>query len=187
MDEIIQGGPGRHLVEKKRSARNVPQAKIEAFLNYLANSCNVTRSARRAGLAYSTLYDMRHRDEAFAARWQAALAAGYDRLEMALVEAALLATGAVDIDDEADGAETGHAETGHAETGGAVPDPPLVAPAMSVEQAMTLLRRHHASVQGGKGRGSRPGKGRMPTSAETDAAIAERLAILRRQRGWDAL
>lgn len=183
MGEIIQGGPDRYLVEKERSARNVPQEKIEAFLSYLADSCNVTRSARRAGLAYSTLYDMRHRDEAFAARWQAALVAGYDRLEMALVEAALLATGATAImDDEAidDGAIEDAA-------GDAVREPQWVAPAMSVEQAMTLLRRHHASVQGGKGRGSRPGKGRMPTSAETDAAILERLAILRRQRGWDAL
>jgi hypothetical protein len=183
MDEIIQGGPSRYLVEKERSARNVPPEKIEAFLRYLADSCNVTRSARRASLAYSTLYDMRQRDEAFAVRWQAALEAGYDRLEMALVEAALLATGAAAAIDS----EAGDGEAGDGEAGNAVPEPQLVAPAMSVEQAMTLLRRHHASVQGGKGRGSRPGKGRMPTSAETDAAIRERLAILRRQRGWDAL
>lgn len=52
MDEIIQGAADRYLVKKQRSARNVPRAKIEAFLGYLGDSCNVTRSARRAGLAY---------------------------------------------------------------------------------------------------------------------------------------
>lgn len=115
---------------------------------------------------------MRRRDAAFAARWQAALDAGYHRLEMALVRTALAAVEGLPGENAAAADDAAAAE----------PDEPIQP--MTVDQAIHLLKLHHASVQGGKARSIRPGNGSMPTSEETDAAILRRYAVLRRQRGW---
>ena len=52
------------------------------FLQALAETSNVTRSARAAGVAPSRAYKTRREDRAFAAQWRAALVEGYDHLEM---------------------------------------------------------------------------------------------------------
>lgn len=110
---------------------------------------------------------MRQRDAAFAAEWQRALDDGYQRLEMGLLQAALAV-----VEGRADKSEAQN---------GAVIEP------MTMDQALRVLGRHEASVQGGKLRSLRPGRGKMPTPEETNEAILERYAVLRRQRGWDML
>ncbi len=60
--------------------------KLELFLTRLAETSNVSASANEADLATATVYARRRSDPAFAQRWFDALAEGYDRLEMDLLE-----------------------------------------------------------------------------------------------------
>ena len=60
-------------------------AKYEAFLEYLAESSNVTRSANRADISTGSVYQKRRQDPAFARKWLAALYEGYLHLEMEVV------------------------------------------------------------------------------------------------------
>ncbi len=168
MDLVVMGGKNRLLVKTKRSRRETSQRSRDAFILSLSETCNVSLSAERAGIALSTVYKMRRRDAAFAAAWQRALDDGYQRLEMGLVQAALAAV---------------EGQRPDATDGG---DRPIVEP-MTMDQALRLLGRHEGSVRSGRLKTNRPGKGRMPTSEETDEAILKRLAVLRRQRGWDQL
>ena len=64
--------------------RGRPQASpdcVKAFLDELAESGAVAIAAERAGLHRSTLYGLRRRNRDFAARWDAALQLGLDRLQ----------------------------------------------------------------------------------------------------------
>jgi hypothetical protein len=64
--------------------RGRPQASpdcVKAFLDELAESGAVAIAAERAGLHRSTLYDLRRRNKDFAARWDAALQLGLERLQ----------------------------------------------------------------------------------------------------------
>lgn len=171
MDLVVMGGKSRLLVKAKRSRREISQRSRDEFILSLSETCNVSLSAERAGMALSTVYKMRQRDAAFAAAWLRALDDGYQRLEMGLVQAALAAV-------EGPPADTG--------ASGEARNRPVVEP-MTMDQALRLLGRHEGSVRGGRFKTNRPGKGRMPTSEETDEAILKRLAVLRRQRGWDQL
>lgn len=94
------------------------------FLDALGASANVTRAARVSGFSTNAIYSRRRLDPGFAARWQSALAQGYARVEMALLR---------------------RAEEGAA---GAAPDPSIPLPAMTVSEALTLLKMHQASVTG---------------------------------------
>lgn len=169
MDRVVVGsGKNRLLTEKRPSPRAISQRKRDDFITHLSETCNVTLSAERVGVAFATFYKIRRRDAAFAAAWQSALDDGYRRLEMGLLNAALAVV-------------EGQRPEGDAADAGRV-----IAP-ISVDQALRVLGRHEDSVRGGKLRGLRPGKGKMPTSEETDEAILSRLAVLSRQRGWDQL
>lgn len=168
MDLVVKSGKGRLLVKTKRSPREISQRRRDEYIRHLSETCNVSLSAECAGIALSTVYSIRQRDPAFAAAWQRALDDGYQRLEMGLVQAALMTV---------EGPRAEENET---------PKAAIVEP-MTMDQALRLLGRHEGSVHGGRFRGNRPGKGKMPTSEETDEAILKRLAVLRRQRGWDKL
>lgn len=52
------------------------------FLDHLAESSNVTRSAEHAGVDVSRAYRLRRAQPDFARQWQIALAEGYSHLEM---------------------------------------------------------------------------------------------------------
>ncbi|MEM6856826.1 MAG: hypothetical protein AAF559_03070 [Pseudomonadota bacterium] len=52
------------------------------FLDFLAESSNVSESARRAGINPSRAYKVRREEPAFARQWLAALWEGYMHLEM---------------------------------------------------------------------------------------------------------
>ena len=55
------------------------------FLDYLAESSNVSESARKAGANPSRAYKLRREDPEFARKWLAALYEGYLHLEMEVV------------------------------------------------------------------------------------------------------
>lgn len=173
MEEIIRAGKTRLPMKVRPSGRRVPQKRIDDFLVRLAESCNMSLAARQAGVSTSMIYRLRARDAAFAAAWQDAIEGGYQRLELGLIEAALARVGKGVEDAAPDDAD---------------PDAraPVIEP-MTMEQAIQLLGRYRATVRSGKAQSSRRGAARAPTSEETDEAILKRLAILRRQRGWDTL
>lgn len=52
------------------------------FLDHLAESSNVTRSAEHAGIDLSRVYRLRRAQPEFAQAWQTALSEGYSHLEM---------------------------------------------------------------------------------------------------------
>ena len=88
-------GP-RIIPNKNRKAQVAPtrrklfDAKArKAFLEHLAATCNVVRSAQAAGIHYRTAYRTRMEDPAFRADWGRALEQGYARLEMIVLERAM--------------------------------------------------------------------------------------------------
>jgi hypothetical protein len=73
----VDGRRGRTGPAPKRDA-----AKIERFLEELAETSNVAAAAAVADLPVSKVYRLRRTDPDFARRWYAALSEGYDNLEM---------------------------------------------------------------------------------------------------------
>ena len=77
-------------VDDRRKKRTGPAprrgaARIERFLDELAHTSNVAAAAATADLTVSKVYRLRRTDPDFARRWYAALAEGYDNLEMDLL------------------------------------------------------------------------------------------------------
>lgn len=58
------------------------------FLKNLATSSHVANSAKAAGVSVSTVYHWRQRDPLFFREWMRSLAAGYELLEMDLLDRA---------------------------------------------------------------------------------------------------
>ena len=114
--------------------------------------------ATRWGVKSSVVYRLRARDAEFAAEWEQALRIGYERLEQALLRRAL---------EVADGF--------------AVADAPGELPPMTIDQAMRLLASHGNSARDGR-LAARGSARRMPTAAETDALIMQRLDAYDRSR-----
>jgi hypothetical protein len=118
------GGKDGPQVIRSKGDRWTEEAET-VFFDHLAASCNVLASCEEAGFCNSSVYQRRREDAGFARRWQAALEQGYVRIEMALVRRA------------ADALE------------GFAPDPDTPIPVMTVEQAIKVLDRHRAAVEGG--------------------------------------
>ncbi|QJB69387.1 hypothetical protein [Parasphingorhabdus halotolerans] len=59
-----------------------------AFLEHLATTSHVANSAKAAGIPDSTLYNWRKNDPEFCGAWMEALAAGYELLELELLQRA---------------------------------------------------------------------------------------------------
>jgi len=71
-----------HVAPAKRQRTGAPsRRRIDSFFQWLEETGSISAAADRAGLARSTLYQMRRTDEAFAQRWTAALELGIDRLQ----------------------------------------------------------------------------------------------------------
>jgi hypothetical protein len=120
---IIRGGKdGLQLVETK--GHRWTQEAEALFLDHLAASCNVRYAAKQVGFSTVAIYNRKRSDPGFTQRWDAALAQGYARLEMMLVQSA--------TDRDAD----------------KVPDPEVPFPDMTVREAITILQLHRASVTG---------------------------------------
>ena len=69
----------------EKQQRPYDEAKLARFFTALAESSNVSAAAAAAGIAVSRIYALRREDPDFARRWYAALAEGYDNLEMELL------------------------------------------------------------------------------------------------------
>lgn len=124
-----------------------------AFLDALGASCNVRMAAAAIGYTTATLYWRRRKDPAFAERWQAALSQGYSRIEALLLERA----------EEA--------------LEGRMPDPDLPIPAMTVKEAMELLRMHYAAARGREPR--TPGRrARVRTIEEVRGSIKSKILAI---------
>ena len=77
-------------VDGRRKRRTAPparrgSAKLARFLEELAVTSNVAAAAAVADLPTSRIYQLRRTNAEFARRWYAALAEGYDNLEMELL------------------------------------------------------------------------------------------------------
>jgi hypothetical protein len=108
----------------------VPDARLNMkirslFLDHLAQTANVSASARAAGVKSSAVYAERRRTPAFRDAWALALAEGYARLETDLLAEAL---------------QTASGRTA---------DGTLKARAQKHRLAIALLSAHRASVKGG--------------------------------------
>ena len=91
-------GPGRELVlgeyrgqPQQREARpgDWSQEMRDTFIEALADSCNVSLAARAIDRSISNVYKQRSTDAKFRGAWDQALAIGYARLEMMMLERAL--------------------------------------------------------------------------------------------------
>ncbi len=159
-DEPIARFLGKPQVRKTNS-KSFTKTKRQRFLDALALTCNVTKSAAYAPIATTTLFRYKARDTVLAAQWEDALAMGYDRLE-ALV---LLHGGAgqpIEPDPDA------------AEAGGAEPEP------FDFDRAMkVLIYRRNARHGLPTGRG-KPAM-RNATREETNAVLLKALAAAKRR------
>jgi hypothetical protein len=69
-----------------RRLYNAPKNWPDIFINNLAETSNVKAAADAASVSQTLVYKKRRTDPDFARRWFEALAEGYDRLEMDLLE-----------------------------------------------------------------------------------------------------
>lgn len=101
MEELLvslKGKPKR----RKINVSSFTAAKRQKFLDGLALTCNITRSASYAGVHRTTICATRQRDPVFAEQFRQALALGYDRIEALVLEHG---GAGVDIDIDPDRAE----------------------------------------------------------------------------------
>ncbi len=153
---IVRGGNARWL-QVRRARLDEWTPRIEArFLAALSACCSVVMACRTAGKSVSSAYTYYRRSADFAKRWDAALATGYDRLEMALLENAQRSLGVV-----AD----------------YPPDIPIQP--MTFDDALRLLRLHTTRVRGGRPRRGADPRGPM-SDAEVTAELLKRFAAKRR-------
>lgn len=80
---------GKSRTARSAAARPARQPSItqwsRPFLAALAETSNVTASAKRAGITTSAAYEARRKHPEFNRQWQQALCEGYDNLEMELL------------------------------------------------------------------------------------------------------
>jgi hypothetical protein len=79
---IVAGGEGNMAKTRKYGA---PKNWRDKFLAALAETSNISAAADIADISLGWVYKTRREDPDFKARWYAALAEGYDNLEMELL------------------------------------------------------------------------------------------------------
>ncbi|MCW4462226.1 hypothetical protein OK349_10960 [Sphingomonas sp. BT-65] len=172
MTEKLEPGCRRPIQQRRLPRTGWTKAKRSVFLATLAESCNVLKAVAAAGMTPSGAYQLRKRDAGFAALWAEALDIGYERLEAALLEHALIGVNAIDIGEAIEAAEAmgeGHGQK--AAAGGALVEPG------AVQLALALLTKHRQTVD----RKPVTKRGARPTPAETDAALRKQLDALARR------
>lgn len=73
-------------------SETVSEERLQAFLDHLAETSNVSVAAKRAGVSRSAVYRLRATSPAFSHGWQAAIATGYDELEFRMLKTARFGT-----------------------------------------------------------------------------------------------
>jgi hypothetical protein len=87
---VLAGGSSAKM--RKAGPREWTRAKEEAFLSALEATCNVSAAAAEAGVSASAAYRRRASNAAFRAGWVQTIGTAYQRLELALIERALVGT-----------------------------------------------------------------------------------------------
>ena len=93
-----EGAPALQLAGGQRPqmraarAKGWTRAKEAEFLSALEATCNVTAAAAVAGVSVSASYRRRKSHAAFRIGWHEAIGLAYQRLELALIERALVGT-----------------------------------------------------------------------------------------------
>lgn len=77
---------------RQASHQSITPEQVETFFAELADTCNVKRATRTAGISKAWVYERRTRDAEFRRRWAAAVREGYARLELILLERAIKGT-----------------------------------------------------------------------------------------------
>ena len=161
---------GKSQVVRTRSLWT--QEAEDVFLDVLAATCNVSAAAAEAGFSRVAVYRRRRLWPAFAEAWAAAVRQGYVEIEAMLVERATASLAGV-----AAVPEGGCAAPDDAEREGPVAR--LEPVAMTIDQAMALLRMHRAEVRGGTPQ--RYGwRRRTPDFAEVKASILRKIEAIER-------
>jgi len=177
MTERICAAHNRPIQRAAIKRNGWTKAKRQAFLDTLAETCNVKAATLAAGMALGAPYALRKREPQFGALWEEALAMGYERLESELLSCALDAINDIRIGEaRTDGADTPEevAAAWRQPLGTKLPA------AISVQLALSLLNRHKAAAEGRR-YGVRVR--RQPTPEETDAALEKVLdGVYRRLR-----
>jgi len=183
---IVNGSRNRGIQRRALRHDGWTKPRRAEFLRALGTTCNVRAAAASVGLALSGAYALRLRDPVFAASWAAALAGGYDRLEEALLAAAIAglsgdwgeetreAAAGAGAGGEGDVALDAGVEAG-LETG---PDTGVVrlAGMQAVQVALAMLGRYRAALaEGGKRQKTRH---RRASPEQTNASIAKKLDAL---------
>jgi len=87
VEQIVEG---KTRVKVRRASPSTwTKAKTAMFLATLAETCNVVRAAKAAGVSTNYAYRRRKMDAAFRGGWAAAIAEGYAKLELVLLDRAL--------------------------------------------------------------------------------------------------
>lgn len=149
----ILSGADRRIIQKRATRKSGwTKARRTIFLDTLAMTCNVRRSAADAGLDPTGAYALRRRDPTFAALWEDALEVGAARLNAALLAHSLSQIG----DDDNPVGERAEPPAG--------PFDPYV--------AIKLLQLREARNR----KGSPPSA--VATLEEVDAALTRRIAAI---------
>lgn len=82
---MAKSDPAGASADDAATGQSVNRRWRSRFIENLAISSNVTRSAEQAGISLSRAYRVRRTDPDFAQQWQAALADGYLHLELEVV------------------------------------------------------------------------------------------------------
>ena len=88
-DEVVLGASKNGVQKRVGRLSDWTQEKADTFVEVLADSCNVSLAARAVGRSIGNVYIQRNKDAAFRAAWDQALAIGYARLELMMLERAL--------------------------------------------------------------------------------------------------
>ena len=86
---LVLGANNNGLQKRRGRKSDWTPAMAAKFAEVLADSCNVSLAARAIKRSIGNVYLQRTRDAAFRASWDQALAIGYARLEMMMLERAL--------------------------------------------------------------------------------------------------
>lgn len=87
-EELVFEGRGR-LRMRKAAPGTISDEQVQAFFAALADTCNVVRSADIAGFSANWAYRKRKTDAGFRAGWLRAVAEGYAKLELVLLDRAM--------------------------------------------------------------------------------------------------
>lgn len=89
---VLQLAGGKRPQMRRANRNGWTKAKEAEFLSALEATCNVRAAAAVAGISVSAAYRRRKSHAAFRVGWHEAIGLAYQRLELALIERALVGT-----------------------------------------------------------------------------------------------